>query len=124
VLTRLAQLGVRSAIDDFGTGYSSLSYLKRLPVNAVKIDKSFVQGLRHPGDEGSTDATIVRSVVALGHALGLEVVAEGIEHQAALDMLAARGCDAAQGYYLSRPLPARDVESWTATPRGLSQIGA
>ncbi len=124
VLTRLAQLGVRSAIDDFGTGYSSLSYLKRLPVNAIKIDKSFVQGLRHPGDEGSTDATIVRSVVALGHALGLEVVAEGIEHRAALDMLAALGCDAAQGYYLSRPLPARDVESWTATPRGLSQIGA
>jgi len=124
VLTRLAHLGVRSAIDDFGAGYSSLSYLKRLPVNAIKIDKSFVQGLRHPGDERSTDATIVRSVVALGHALGLEVVAEGIEHRVALDMLAALGCDAAQGYYLSRPLSARDMEGWAAAPRGLSRIGA
>jgi len=105
VLTRLAALGVHLAIDDFGTGYSSLGYLRELPVDEVKIDQSFVRGM----GEHAKDAAIVHSVVALGHALGLTVVAEGVEDRATWDLLEALGCDVAQGYYLSRPVPASDV---------------
>jgi EAL domain-containing protein (putative c-di-GMP-specific phosphodiesterase class I) len=108
VLTRLSALGVRIAIDDFGTGYSSLGYLKRLPVDEVKIDKSFVLGM----DQDAKDATIVRSVIALAHAMGLAVVAEGIETGEALTLLRSLSCDVAQGYYLSRPLPGAEFERW------------
>jgi len=108
VLTRLAALGVRLAVDDFGSGYSSLAYLKRLPVDELKIDKGFVRELA----TDATDAAIVASTVALGHALGLRVVAEGIEDRAACDRLAGMGCDVAQGYYLSRPLPADALARW------------
>ena len=108
VLTRLHEQGVRFAIDDFGTGYSSLAYLKRLPVDEVKTDRSFVQNMTR--DE--VDAAIVRSTIELGHSLGLRVVAEGVETKDAYDALVAMGCDAAQGYYLSRPLPAADLEQW------------
>jgi len=100
-LTRLRALGVRLAVDDFGTGYSSLAYLKRLPVDELKIDKSFVQRLA----EDATDLTVVTSVVGLGHGLGLHVVAEGVENGAALELLARLGCDTAQGYHIGRPLP-------------------
>ena len=108
VLDRLHVLGVGLAVDDFGSGYSSLAYLKRLPVDELKIDKGFV---RHLATDAA-DAAIVASTVALGHALGLRVVAEGIEDEAAWDQLAAMGCDVAQGYYLARPLPAEKLTRW------------
>ncbi|MGE0680387.1 MAG: putative bifunctional diguanylate cyclase/phosphodiesterase [Candidatus Binatia bacterium] len=108
ILTRFSAMGMRIAIDDFGTGYSSLAYLKRLPIDEIKIDKSFVLGMANDDN----DATIVRSTIDLGHNLGLKVVAEGIEDKATWDLLAAWGCDLAQGYFLSRPLPALDFVSW------------
>ncbi len=108
VLLRLSGLGIRISIDDFGTGYSSLAYLKRLPVDELKIDRSFVQHMA----EIETDATIVRSIVTLAHSLGLQVVAEGIEDQATWQMLSALDCDTAQGYYMARPLPTQELEHW------------
>jgi EAL domain-containing protein (putative c-di-GMP-specific phosphodiesterase class I) len=101
VLERLAAMGIGISVDDFGTGYSSLGYLKRLPVDEIKIDRSFVRQMR----EDKTDATIVASTIGLAHSLGLRVVAEGVEDRATWDELARLGCDMAQGYYLSRPLP-------------------
>jgi diguanylate cyclase (GGDEF)-like protein len=116
ILTRLGALGIGIAIDDFGTGYSSMATLKRLPVQQIKIDKSFVIDL---GDEGggrareqSSDVAIVRSMVELGRSLGLGVVAEGVESAATWDQLTKWGCTTAQGYYLSRPLPADQVLPW------------
>jgi len=110
VLTRLAALGVRVAIDDFGTGYSSLAYLKQLPVDAVKIDKSFVQSMG--ATETTKDTAIVRSIIELGHNLGLMVVAEGIEDRETWAHVRALGGDVAQGYYLSRPLPLPSLDRW------------
>jgi diguanylate cyclase (GGDEF)-like protein len=114
----LSTIGVRLAIDDFGTGYSSLAYLKRLPVDELKIDKSFVGNMA--SDE--EDATIVRSMVRLAHDLGLTVVAEGVEDDASWDALRQLGCDVAQGYYISRPLQAHDLASWVRA--GLAQSPA
>jgi len=108
VLSDLVALGVHVSVDDYGTGYSSLAYLKRLPVDELKIDRGFVRDLGY--DE--TDAAIVRSTVALGHALGLRVVAEGVEDEDAWGMLAEMGCDTAQGYYVCRPLPAPKLRRW------------
>jgi len=108
ILTRLAALGVGLSIDDFGTGYSSLAYLKRLPVNELKIDRSFVSDMIV--DE--TDAAIVRSTISLGQSLGLRVVTEGVEDQATWDQLVALGCDMVQGYFLSPPLPAAELVCW------------
>ncbi len=110
VLTRLDRIGVRMAIDDFGAGYSSLSYLKRLPVHEVKIDKSFVLNL--DATTNLKDKAIVRSVIAMAQALGLQVVAEGVERRTTWDVLRVLGCDLAQGYYMSRPLPPSDLEGW------------
>ena len=107
-LTELRSMGVSIAIDDFGTGYSSLALLRRLPLNTLKIDKSFVQGLTT--DEN--DAAIVRATIELGHNLGLKIVAEGVEDQATWDALAALGCDIVQGYLLSRPIPPADLTQW------------
>jgi diguanylate cyclase (GGDEF)-like protein len=108
VLRELHGLGVRIAVDDFGTGYSSLSYLRRLPVDEVKIDKSFVLGLAT--DLG--DLAVVRAIVDLGHSLGLTVVAEGVEEDATRDQLVEMGCDIAQGYLISRPLGADRFDAW------------
>ena len=105
VLCGLRRVGVRLSIDDFGTGYSSLAYLKRLPVDEVKLDKSFV--LNMTGD--ANDAAIVRSTIELAHNLGLQLVAEGVEDQETLELLADLGCDLAQGYHLARPMPADDL---------------
>ncbi|GAA2809823.1 bifunctional diguanylate cyclase/phosphodiesterase [Saccharopolyspora taberi] len=108
VLRRLHALGVVLAVDDFGTGYSSLAYLRQLPVDEVKIDKSFVLGMGT--DLG--DMAVVRSIVELGHSLELVVVAEGVEDDAARDQLVAMGCDIAQGYLISRPLSEDRLEAW------------
>jgi diguanylate cyclase (GGDEF)-like protein len=108
VLRSLSDLGIRIAIDDFGTGYSSLSYLKQLPLDTLKIDKSFVLNLT----QNDNDAVIVRSMIDLAHNLGRLVVAEGIEQKDVWDMLHILGCDDAQGYYISRPLPAIQLEAW------------
>ena len=110
VLGRLHRLGAQLSIDDYGTGYSSLSYLRRLPVDEMKIDKSFVMSMNSEDD----DDVIVRSTVDLGHNLGLRVVAEGVEDQASWSRLAALGCDSAQGFFLSRPIPADEVETLMA----------
>ncbi len=107
----LQDLGVRLAIDDFGTGYSSLSYLKRFPVDAIKVDRSIVSGLgQDPGD-----AAIVSATITLAHALGLEVVAEGVETEAEVAELRSLGCDLAQGYYFWRPAPAQETAALLAS---------
>ncbi|SAK90161.1 response regulator receiver modulated diguanylate cyclase/phosphodiesterase [Caballeronia calidae] len=107
-LDRLHALGIRLSIDDFGTGYSSLSYLKRMPVDELKIDKSFVMGMSQHKD----DETIVRSTIDLGHNMGLKVVAEGVENEEMLERLRTLRCDLAQGFHLSRPLPPAKLEAW------------
>jgi diguanylate cyclase (GGDEF)-like protein/PAS domain S-box-containing protein len=114
ILERLSVMGIRLSIDDFGTGYSSLSYLKRLPVSEIKIDRSFVMSMEQDED----DAVIVRSTIDLGRNLGLDVVAEGVENEQVWDLLRALGCTAAQGYYLSRPVPAPELRSWLLQRRG------
>ena len=106
VLTRLSEIGVSLAIDDFGSGHSSLGYLKRLPVDVLKIDRSFVMGM----GKDENDAIIVRSTIDLGHNLGLRVVAEGVEDAASWDKLIELRCDTAQGYHLGRPVPAAELE--------------
>jgi diguanylate cyclase (GGDEF)-like protein/PAS domain S-box-containing protein len=108
ILERLSSMGIRLSIDDFGTGYSSLAYLKRLPVNEIKVDRSFVMNM----DEDEDDATIVRSTIDLGRNLGLDVVAEGVESEQVWERLRTLGCTAAQGYYLSRPVPASELQAW------------
>ena len=102
-LTRLAQLGVGLSVDDYGTGYSSLANLRRLPIDELKIDRSFVS----PMLSDESDLIIVRSTINLGHDLGLKVVAEGVEDEATLHRLAGLGCDLAQGYHFSKPLAGR-----------------
>jgi EAL domain-containing protein (putative c-di-GMP-specific phosphodiesterase class I) len=110
-------MGIHIAIDDFGAGYSSLIYLKRMPVHAIKIDKSFIKDM---GDE--PNAAIVRSTIDLSHTLGFEVVAEGVEDKETYDRLTAMGCDSAQGNYLSYPLPAPELTRWLQTlPRDADQ---
>ncbi|MEK6664488.1 MAG: EAL domain-containing protein [Pseudomonadota bacterium] len=108
ILTELDRMGVTLAIDDFGTGYSSLAYLKRLPVDELKIDKSFVTDM----EENENDAVIVRSTIDLAHNLGLKVTAEGVEIQAAWDTLSILGCDCSQGYFMGRPMPAEKLDAW------------
>jgi diguanylate cyclase (GGDEF)-like protein len=109
-LNRLSEMGVRLAVDDFGTGYSSLSYLRRLPVDEVKIDQSFVQGMAT--DAG--DLAIVRAVVDLAHHFGLVAVAEGVESERTVNLLEGLGCDVGQGFLFSRPLPFERFEAWLA----------
>ncbi|GEM_PF-85114 len=138
MLNRLSGLGFRLSIDDFGTGYSSLGYLRRLPVDELKIDKSFVLGMVAEGEgaatatvggegagpgpgqgggQGHGDVQIVRSTIDLAHNLGLTVVAEGVETEAVMQRLKDLGCDDAQGYFISRPLPLADFLAWLRRPR-------
>ncbi len=107
-LARINALGVGLAIDDFGTGYSSLAYLKRLPVQTLKIDYSFIRGMI----DNDQDQIIVNSTIHLAHNLGLKVVAEGVETQAVYERLRELGCDSAQGYHIAEPMPAEDAQYW------------
>jgi diguanylate cyclase (GGDEF)-like protein len=113
MLRRLKACGVRLAIDDFGTGYSSLSHLKRMPVDKIKIDKSFVMGMADDSD----DAVIVRATIELGHNMGLSVVAEGVDNPRSLRMLEDYRCDMAQGFLISRPIPADQLTAWLEARR-------
>lgn len=108
VLTNLSTLGVRLSVDDFGTGYSSLSYLSKLPVSELKIDKSFVMGM----ENNSNNTVIVQATIDLGHNLGLEVVAEGVETASSISLLQPLGCDTLQGYYFTKPLSAQEFNTW------------
>lgn len=117
ILGRLKALGVMLAIDDFGSGYSSLGYLKRLPLDVLKIDRTFVTNMEVDLD----DAAIVRTTIDLGHSLGLRVVAEGVESDSVRETLAELACDAAQGFYFSRPVPGEDVATLTGRADGTAQ---
>lgn len=117
-IAEIKALGVRLSLDDFGTGYSALAYLKHLPVDTLKIDRAFVRDL--PGDRG--DAAIVSAVVALGHAMDIEVVAEGVETAEQAMLLRRLGCDALQGFHFSRPLPAERLEAVLRAWNGASLV--
>ena len=107
IITRLTDMGVRFAIDDFGVGYSSLSYLKKLPIQTLKIDKSFIRGITaDPGDKA-----IVNAMIAMAHNLNLKVVAEGVETEGQMAFLQLSRCDGMQGYLVSRPLPADEFRA-------------
>jgi EAL domain-containing protein (putative c-di-GMP-specific phosphodiesterase class I) len=125
ILHRLRALGVKVSLDDFGTGYSSLSYLKSLPIDELKIDRSFV---RHVAEAGSRDTILVRATVELAHQLGLTVVAEGVEDAETQHLLGELECDVAQGFHFARPMPAAELGTWLgaagsrfATPVGGSR---
>jgi diguanylate cyclase (GGDEF)-like protein len=119
-LQALKDLGLRLSVDDFGTGHSSFSYLKNLPVDTLKVDRSFVDKLGHT----STDSAIVASIVDLAHTLGLSVTAEGVEHEAQLENLKNIGCDTAQGFYLARPQPPEAITQLLMRQRTESPLGA
>ncbi len=105
LLDKLHRTGVKVWLDDFGTGFSGLSHLRQVPVDGVKIDKSFVADMQRDAD----DLALTTAIIAMAHALGITVVAEGIEQEVQFDLLAQRGCDLAQGYWLSHPVSATDV---------------
>ena len=113
ILTQLRNSGVQISVDDFGTGYSSLSYLRDLPIDELKLDRSFIA----PMDDDPRAAALVASTIELAHSLGLRMVAEGVENDVAYTKLARLGCDQAQGYLMSKPLPAAELEQWFSTRR-------
>ena len=121
---RIREMGVRLALDDFGQGTTSLRFVRRLPLDVLKIDKSFVDDLIASRSDGSDQAAVVRSVIRLAHDLGLSVTAEGVEEQRQLQLLAGLGCDAAQGYLLGRPMPAADVPHAVDAARVLDELPA
>ena len=107
LLNQLADMGLRLTVDDFGTGYSSLAHIKRFPIDALKIDQSFVRDI----PESADDMAICSAIIAMGQSMGFDVLAEGVETQDQLDFLRARGCDSYQGYLRSRPVPAEAFEA-------------
>ncbi|MCW8909661.1 MAG: EAL domain-containing protein, partial [Gammaproteobacteria bacterium] len=111
ILDQLHELGFKISIDDFGTGFSSLAYLKQLPVDVLKIDRSFVEDMKN----NKSDAAIVNTIIQLAHSLNCKVVAEGIEDAETYDLLKELNNDIAQGYLISRPIPANDLEQWLET---------
>lgn len=113
IVKRISKLGVSISIDDFGTGYAPLSYLKKLPVESIKVDRSFVKKMTYDED----DRIIVRSIIDLGHNLGLKIIAEGVDKPESLEILESFRCDSAQGYFISRPLNAQDLGEWMAKSR-------
>ena len=118
-LTRLRNMGVSLSIDDFGTGYSSLTHLRQLPIDEIKIDKSFVSGMT----ESEADHAIVRTVIDLARNLGKQVCAEGVEDEETWLKLGEMGCDLAQGYWISKPKPAGEFLQWLVeTFWGLKQV--
>ncbi|MFJ8202772.1 putative bifunctional diguanylate cyclase/phosphodiesterase [Micromonospora chalcea] len=119
-ITQLHRIGVGIALDDFGTGYSSLQHLRRLPLSEVKVDRSFVLGMADDPD----DAAIVRSMIELAGALGLRVVAEGVEDERTWRLLHAAGCDVAQGWFHARPMPAEDLVAWLSRYRPVRPVEA
>ena len=108
ILAMLQSMGVRLSVDDFGTGYSSLTHLRELPIDEIKIDKSFVKQMTR----SEADAAIVRTVIHLAHDLGKQVCAEGVEDEATWRMLCDLECDLAQGYWIARPMPAKELVDW------------
>ena len=120
ILNKLEQLGVQISVDDFGTGYSSLSYLKRFPVDVLKIDQSFVRNIVTDPD----DAALVMAIIGMAHALRIQTLAEGVETEAQLDFLRKHRCDAMQGYYFSKPLPAEDIAALLKENRRLTAAKA
>ena len=112
-VNRLHQMGFELAVDDFGTGYSSLAYLKKMPLTELKIDKSFVEDIQN----SENDAVIVKATINLGHNLGLQVTAEGVETEEILNQLKEYGCDIAQGYYFTKPLSVADFNDWVAASK-------
>jgi EAL domain-containing protein (putative c-di-GMP-specific phosphodiesterase class I) len=118
-LEQLKKLGLRISLDDFGTGYSSLSYLKRFPIDEIKIDRSFVEGLL--ADEN--DTAIVRTILAMAQGLGLRVVAEGVETPRQRDFLVAHRCEEMQGYLFSKPLPASAIATLLAQDKQAPLFG-
>jgi EAL domain-containing protein (putative c-di-GMP-specific phosphodiesterase class I) len=114
-ISRLAKMGVAIALDDFGTGFSSMQHLRRLPLTEVKVDRSFVLGMASDAD----DAAIVRSMIELSGALGLRVVAEGVEDERTWKLLHEAGCHVAQGWFYARPMPADELVEWLARYRPL-----
>ena len=115
-LDALKVLGVKISLDDFGTGYSNLSYLKRFPLDRLKVDQSFIRDVTNSPD----DAAIVRAVISLGHSLGLDIVAEGVETEAQVEWLRRERCEQIQGYVFSRPVPAVAIRADAAKPQGLA----
>ena len=116
-LHKLAAMGISLSIDDFGTGYSSLSYLKKLPVDSIKIDQSFICDI--PDDKD--DEAIAKSIIALGQSLHLKIIAEGVEHQDQLNFLRKEGCSLIQGYFFSRPITGDDMIALLKQPEVLFQ---
>ena len=118
LITQFRKMGVRVHLDDFGTGYSSLSQLSRIPLDAIKLDRSFIKGI----DVNSKPQALVRAMVAIAHELRLSVVAEGVESEAEADFLRGLGVDLVQGFLYARPMPARAFEAWLAEKRKLRLI--
>ena len=118
ILTRLRHSGVQISVDDFGTGYSSLSYLRDLPIDELKLDRSFV----FPMADDARAAALVASAIDLAHSLGLRMVAEGVETDVAYTELTRLGCDQAQGYFMSRPVPAVELDHWLSARRATTKL--
>jgi EAL domain-containing protein (putative c-di-GMP-specific phosphodiesterase class I) len=116
-LNELTESGIRISLDDFGTGYSSLSYLKLLPIHKLKIDRSFIRDIT----ENNNDKAIVATIISMAQHLNMDVIAEGIETKEQLDILMDNDCKKIQGYYYSKPLPARDVEEAFFAPMRVSK---